>query len=181
MANTHKSPVAQPPPKWAVDLVDRAAAYLGASRRPVVIWHSSRDPVPAYLDSPRKRSLPIAGVRYPVADLSGAYTHIFPPFAAESGDIEVWPGRARRDQRLVLLHEIAHWYVPGHRHDARFWTAAWSLYRKFMPRSLDYVLGREAIYRTGALRAAIKAGIVGAEAAYNNPHLRRAVALRQGK
>lgn len=174
-----KSPVVQPPPAWASDLADRASAFLGAQRRPVVVWHRSNEPVPATLDSPRKITLPIAGVRYPTEAISAGWTRKDVPVVAQQGTIELWAGTARRDQRLVLLHEIAHWFLAKHHHSPTFWAVAWSLYVEFMPRSLDYVLGREAMYRTGALRAAVKAGIVDANTAMDNPHLRKAVPLKE--
>ena len=162
------------PPQWATELVSRAASFLGTEQTPTVIWHPSSDETPARLDNKNDKTQPIEGVRYPVADMTGAWTIKASP-SPRTGVIEVWPGRSRRDQRFVLLHEIAHWYMPGHRHDRYFYECAWGLYQKFMPRSLGYILGREATGSTAALRAAVKAGIVDAKVAADDPHLRKAV------
>jgi hypothetical protein len=43
--------------------------------------------------------------------------------------LAVTAGSDRTDQKLVLLHELAHALTPGHGHDERFWETAWRLYR----------------------------------------------------
>jgi hypothetical protein len=42
----------------------------------------------------------------------------------------VHAGTARRDQKLVLLHELAHWLVQAG-HTRTFWETAFALYRRY--------------------------------------------------
>jgi len=58
--------------------------------------------------------------------------------------IVVCAGRDRFTQKLVLLHELAHWLRPRRQgHDAEFWRIAWQLYRQYkLP--VKKVLKREA-------------------------------------
>ena len=104
---------------------------------------------------------------YGKGDLSAGWVY--------KGKVEIWPGRVRLDQRLTLLHEMAHWHTDRSGHSAAFWDTAWSLYLRFMPRSIPFVLASECAYRTGALHAAVRAGVVDAERALSDPFLRRAV------
>lgn len=79
--------------------------------------------------------------------------------------IVVTAGSERRDQRLVLLHELAHWIVgPECWHDATFWDMAWKLYREYNVPS-RYALDRESRYRAEAVNAALRAGVHGAKSA----------------
>ena len=90
-----------------------------------------------------------------------------------SGSISVTAGTDELDQRLTLLHELAHWLGPLPRrrrgrilhHDARFYVTAFSLYR------LHGIPDAEALAREGgrypsALRHARALGITGAEDAW---------------
>lgn len=81
------------------------------------------------------------------------------------GRIHVTAGSNTRDQRLVLLHELAHWLLPpGEHHSERFWTLAFLLYRRYgVP--LRYAEQRERDYRVGAVKAAKVARTRGRHAA----------------
>ena len=71
-----------------------------------------------------------------------------------SGDkISINAGQDRIDQKVVLLHELAHWIVgPVERHNGRFWDVAWELFR-WAKLPIGYTKRREGDYRKGALAA----------------------------
>ena len=60
-----------------------------------------------------------------------------------SEEISITAGKSRKDQKLVLLHELAHWLMPtGEHHGKAFWDLAFELYRKYgIP--MYYALRRE--------------------------------------
>ena len=126
------------PPKWAQDLVLQVALDEGRDDVPDLTWH-------------RARSRP--GVLYgdTIADLS--HTPQQSSGRASRNRIHVTAGTDRKDQKLVLLHELAHWLTPGEHHSARFWDKAWELYRRYKV-PLRYARVREGSYRKGALVAA---------------------------
>ncbi len=68
-------------------------------------------------------------------------------------------GTDKVDQKIVLLHELAHWVNPQvAAHTAQFWDLAWVLFRQYrLP--VQRTLVREGNYRRGALAAARRAGI----------------------
>jgi hypothetical protein len=47
------------------------------------------------------------------------------------GRIHITAGLDSRDRKWVVLHEMAHWVTPGHKHDEKFWDAAYQLYRQY--------------------------------------------------
>ena len=80
-----------------------------------------------------------------------------------SGRIVVTAGADRKDAKLVLLHELAH-YVAGteENHNAVYWRMAWTLYRVYgVP--LRYALWREHSYRKAATEVAADMGVRGAK------------------
>lgn len=80
-----------------------------------------------------------------------------------SDRLVVTAGSELVDQRLVLLHELAHLLVgPGHHHDRTFWRRAWGLYLADGQVSVAYALHREGAYREMALRVAVTLGLPGA-------------------
>ncbi len=67
--------------------------------------------------------------------------------------IVVTAGSERLDQRVVLLHELAHILSPvGEHHGSHFWDVAWELYR-WAKIPIRYAKTREGNYRKGALVA----------------------------
>jgi hypothetical protein len=93
--------------------------------------------------------------------------------------VSVTAGTDALDQRLTLLHEMAHWLGPAPRrrrgrvlhHDARFYAIAFDLYRRHGIPDAE-VLAREGGRYPSALRHARALGIPGADDAW---HLRREV------
>lgn len=57
----------------------------------------------------------------------------------------------RWEQKLVLLHELAHWMLPrGMKHSDRYWAFAFKLFRDYgLP--IRKVLQQERRYRKGAV------------------------------
>jgi hypothetical protein len=90
-----------------------------------------------------------------------------------AGSISVTAGTDELDQRLTLLHELAHWLgpVPKRRrgrvihHDARFYAVAFELYRRHGIPDAE-ALAREGGRYPSSLRHAKALGISGAEAAW---------------
>ena len=85
--------------------------------------------------------------------------------------ISVVAGRDPIDQRLTVLHELAHWLTPmrhGRRrqlhHDGRFYAAAFSLYVRW-GLSVGEAVQREAAHYPSSLRHAVALGIPGAATA----------------
>jgi hypothetical protein len=62
--------------------------------------------------------------------------------------ITISAGKNRKEQRLVLLHEIAHWVLPDKEHHGdKFWTLAFELY-KWQGLSMRYCVNRESLSNT---------------------------------
>ena len=47
---------------------------------------------------------------------------------SEFGSISISAGKKRIDQKLVLLHEIAHLLAPGKSHNEDYWNMAWDIF-----------------------------------------------------
>lgn len=78
--------------------------------------------------------------------------------------ITIRAGSSREDQKLVLLHELAHHLAPAKaHHGAAFWRIAWSLYKRY--RMTAFALARELPYRVAASKVALEMGIPRAEEA----------------
>ncbi len=87
------------------------------------------------------------------------------------GSIAVRAGSDHLDQRLTLLHELAHWLSPPPRrrrravhHGRAFYTVAFDLYRRHGLDDADALRLESARYRS-ALPHAVALGIRGAEEA----------------
>jgi hypothetical protein len=90
-----------------------------------------------------------------------------------AGMLAVRAGTDELDQRLTLLHELAHWLRPAPRsrrrggarhHGHDFYRTAFDLYSRYGV-SADAVLAGEAARYPSALRYAVALGVQGAEAA----------------
>jgi hypothetical protein len=98
-----------------------------------------------------------------------------------AGVVSVVAGRDPIDQRLTLLHELAHWLAPaahGRRrrtrhHDAAFYTIAFALYRRHGVPDAAALTGEAARYPS-SLAHARQLGVPGADAAWRE----RRTALR---
>lgn len=99
----------------------------------------------------------------------------------EAGSVAVTAGTDGLDQRMTLLHELAHWLAPSPRrrrrtihHGSDFYAIAFELYRRHGVPDAD-VLAREGGRYPASLRHARTLGLVGAEEAWQ----RRRAALRE--
>ena len=108
-------------PLWAQRLVERVIIAEDLDDPPTLIWRRS------------KRNKQSSGRTYIVK---------------RPGRIVITAGTLRRDQRLVLLHELAH-HVTLELHTPTFWAKAWELYRRYQV-PIRYALQREGTYRKGA-------------------------------
>jgi len=126
-------------PAWALDLVHRACADAGL-------------PAPASLAWRRRRG-----------ELSTGVTRL------ADGLISVRAGEDLVDQRLTLLHELAHWLAPRPRtrrrrtahHGRSFYAVAFVLYERHGIGRQD-ALRLEATRYPGSLRHAAALGVPGA-------------------
>ncbi len=123
-------------PQWAQDLVLAAILYLQSvsdlrPELPRILWRNA----PKNCKVKRKWS---SGICRP-------------------SHITIVVGTDRKDCKLIILHELAHWVLPRDQiHSPHFWDLAWQLYREFrLP--IRYCKWREGEYRKGALVAYHKA------------------------
>ena len=112
-------------PMWAQDLVIEVAIDEGRDDLPDVTWRHSK--VNAWS----------SGTTYNAAPRR----------------IVVTAGKVRKDQKIVLLHELAHWLLPvSEHHGTTFWDKVWELFRRYeVP--IMYAKTREGNYRKGAIAA----------------------------
>lgn len=125
-------------PTWAKETMLEAMALLKCNYRPKIVWRNAD----------RKHSggrayLPL-GKRY----VYKGKTYF--RYKGRQSKIVVTAGTDLQDQKLVLLHEIAHIANPlGEVHGKNFWRTAWKLYKHFGI-DLDYTLNRENNYKKEA-------------------------------
>jgi hypothetical protein len=102
----------------------------------------------------------------------------------EAGTVSVSAGDDPADQRLTLLHELAHWLAPAparrrarrarartSHHDAAFYAVAFALYSRHGIGPADALRG-ESVRYPSALRHARALRIPGAEAAWRAHRIR---------
>lgn len=94
------------------------------------------------------------------------------------GSISMVAGSDDLDQRLTLLHELAHWLAPtsarrrrrrSQHHDRGFYAVAFALYERHGISSAE-ALAREAGRYPSSLRHARDLGVIGAQAAWRERH-----------
>jgi hypothetical protein len=115
-------------PQWATDLLWRVADDEGRLAIPSLTWRR-------------------AGKRWHGARPQSSSGHWNP----EKWCIVVTAGASRRDQKLCLLHEAAHWLAPeGEHHGDTFWVIAFRLFRRY---GVPMRLAKESSlrYRKGAI------------------------------
>ncbi|MDP2684760.1 MAG: hypothetical protein Q8P20_07040 [bacterium] len=66
-----------------------------------------------------------------------------------SDSISITSGTDRKDAKLVVLHELAHWFNPAEHHGLAFWQTAWELY-KWAGLPINYCKRREYPYKKTA-------------------------------
>jgi hypothetical protein len=75
-------------------------------------------------------------------------------------ELVITAGSDEQDQKMALLHELAHWVTTGH-HDTEFWVVAFDLYEQHG--LSQYAIGREGDYMAGAMAEAKSRGLIKAE------------------
>ena len=104
------------------------------------------------------------GKHYPQENWNGETLNIHKPKPMWSSGhayptknrIVVSAGKSRKDQKIVLLHELVHLLVPNKEHHGeRFWQMAWELYRKYKV-PINYAKKREYSYRKMARKVFLK-------------------------
>jgi hypothetical protein len=134
-------------PGWATALVAQVAADEGKPA-PAVTWRRKRGTrlqiihmrPGSYDPDYWPDGIQVKPATLPRSDSSGSCN-------MEGTRIAVTAGRDRGDQKLVVLHELAHAFVgPGHWHDNAFWELAWKFYRRYgVP--IRYALQREREFK----------------------------------
>lgn len=115
-------------PQWALDLIEQVCRDEGREVRPNLIWR-------------HRRALKNHG--------SSGYC------AVDLSRIVVTAGGPRHEQKLVLLHELAHWLRPRTQrsedwHSDAFWIKAFELFRRYKV-PIRYAKWRETNYKKGAI------------------------------
>lgn len=110
------------PPTWAIELANRVLRDRNIHR-------------PVYLTWRKRKRLDSGGTTYPGV-----------------ARIVISAGTSRKDQKLVLLHELAHMVAAEHHHDLVYWTCAWELYRDYGV-DMAYAQKREFEYKATARKA----------------------------
>ena len=132
-------------PKWAQALVVATLLHWQAT-------HGEDKPLPELTWRRAGRRVHRYGCRI-VGPPNGLTPVLSTGQCSESGSIVVTAGSSRLDQKLVLLHELAHHLCPVQEyHGAMFWDVAWALFR-WAKLPIKYVKAREGSYRKGALVA----------------------------
>ena len=139
------------PPKWAQDLTLQVALDEDRDDVPDIVWRRRRGP----RLTPGMKTL-LRGVGRDVGEWmrharsqQGTSGH----YRWSVNRITLTAGGERQGQKLILLHELAHWLSPrGEHHGDNFWDTAWRLYRRYrIP--IRFAREREGSYRKGALAA----------------------------
>lgn len=113
------------PPKWAQDLTLDALLFARSNRVPTLVWRRSKG---------HKSS-------------SGHTDHYYTK-------IVITAGSNRTDQKLLLLHELAH-FITRNSHTPKFWDMAWKLYR-WAKLPMRHCKAREFEYKAEAKAAYIR-------------------------
>lgn len=103
------------PPMWAQRLLLSVLKTERRSRKPILSWSVT------------------------IKLRSTGSTHLRGSNGYSNGKIHVTAGKELLDQRITLLHEIAHWLVSPE-HDAKFWKKAWELYRRYGVRAHEALM-----------------------------------------
>ena len=139
-------------PKWAQELTSQVAIDEGRNDLPEIIWRKRRRPRvsarakllfgPERVERFRKQS-----------DWKRVGSSGHCRYSLFGTRIVITAGTDRKDQKLVLLHELAHWLSPKNEgHGPAFWDKTWELFRRYnVP--IRYAKKREGNYRKGAIAA----------------------------
>lgn len=133
-------------PDWAIELVDTVCKDYHRSKPTILKWRNSKfESTSGTTWSPGGKPM------YSYRRLKNGDIKKF----RNKGEIRIRAGKSIEDQRLVLLHELAH-HIAGKSkkrgHDKKFWDLAFELYRTYGV-ELEYAFKREKDYKVGAVLA----------------------------
>ncbi len=124
-------------PKWAQQIIAAECAARGIPE-PEMVWRHSKTALGSTGRCGTKRIVVTVAINPP-------------PYWTPDWERH-YPLSARADQKITLLHELAHWFTQGEHHSPRFWDVAWALFRRYnVP--LRYAAWREGLYRKEATAA----------------------------
>lgn len=124
-------------PNWANDLILEVCLEYHIPP-PQINWRRSHRIKKVFYTDSNGNNIPIfKSKRYFSSGVS--YT--------KENKISITAGSERKDQKLVLLHELAHLIAPEKEHHGKiFWEIAWKLYRQYKV-PINYAKQREYSYR----------------------------------
>jgi predicted metal-dependent hydrolase len=115
-------------PEWAKELTERVVKENSRRKVPPIAW--------------RKVSRSCSSGKARMYSQKSGYM--------KYSCILIRAGTSEQDQKLVLLHELAHWMCSrGERHSMKFWRLAFDLYAKYGVDS-EYAKKRESDYKKKA-------------------------------
>lgn len=125
-------------PEWAQLLVEQVCRDEGMERTPTIRWNQAKRR--GFMDQ----------IRYYTT--GKAYSHE-QKLRHTGWEILISAGLSVDDQRIVLLHEMAHWLLPAaYHHNSTFWDKAFYLYHKYGVDG-NKAISSERIYRKKAVSA----------------------------
>jgi len=139
-------------PKWAQELTLQVAIDEGRDDLPEIIWRKRRRP----RVSARAKLLFGSPERVERFRKQSDWRRVGSSGHCREGlitRIVITAGTDRKDQKLVLLHELAHWLSSRkENHGPIFWDKAWELFRRYnVP--IQYAKKRSGDYRKEAIAA----------------------------
>jgi len=158
-------------PEWAVDLVQQISIEQEL-HKPELVWRRAGKRGNGWVERVRGSENWVRQEPRRPKFSSGST-------ALDRKRIVVTAGSDRSDQRLVLIHEMAHVAVGGPEwHGAAFYRVAWRYFGQYAQNvSVRTLLQREGQYMTTALKVAQEMGLHGAKAALT----RKRAAMRKPK
>lgn len=136
-------------PQWAIDLISQVCDDYNRTKPGELLWKPSLHTW-TNASSGNCKYAKINGrqIYYWIRLKNGKMKRR--PF---TGRITIRYGSDERDQKLVILHELAHWIASrskrGQSHTVIFWKKAFELYEKYGI-DMDYAYNREKGYKQKA-------------------------------
>lgn len=130
-------------PEWAIELIEQVCKDYKRTKPGVFLW-TSKD----------RRST--SGTTWYSKTKSGKPIYVYTKNLKRKrfwGKISVNAGTDINDQRLVLLHELAHWVAGKSKsigHNTKFWKTAYELYERYGV-DMNYAFEREKGYKQTAV------------------------------
>lgn len=132
-------------PDWATELFEKVCKDYNRGLPSQFVWK-------------KRNSQYTTGTTYPSWDRRYVKTKTGLKSINWYGEVVVRAGKDEQDQKLVLLHELAHHVVArsksgrGQGHTIKFWKLAFELYERYGV-DMDYAYKREKNYKRKATQA----------------------------